>query len=620
MKRCLALLVLCAATARAQAEPERISRAYDIRFLTTEVQNFRGPAIGLEESDGDASGIPGMPSTDENGPAPVTGEFLTSAITTNFDEDSWSDDRNRIEYSEGVLYVTNTKENQDRIAKYLEMLRKRFSRRIVVEAEVLLLSPEAFAATGALPGILPADQDKALRDAAADPARGKLLTLLRAVAVNGQRVFAADLHETSYVRDYDVEIAQDAAVADPILGDLVTGAVLDVRPILANDMATVFMDSRFKMARPRGIVSFDPATSTGGTIQLPSNDVLRTKTTLSIPVGRSVLLCAGPIAGEKDWLGVVLLRVTLTGQAGTDETVSTEKRQMRMFDVSSLTAMMGDFPGPSLSMGSDEAGGGPSTAFSPPMEEGRSITPEELLAAIKENVARDSWKNVRNKLSLMGDQVVVVQSPAVLDEIAKFIAVAAPARNRIIGVEAVLVGLDEAAWTARRASLSGASPSEDALKDLLAAALKGGGVRIVSSARGAGMSDQRFHVWAGGAQAFVQDDDVEIAQGAAATDPVIGILTTGCVLDIRPTLAGDGKRIAVELRPQFNAAQSPETFDPKAVNVGKIQKIRASVFKVQTQLYVPDGGWNLVGVATGTAGGKREILAMLVRARSMEAK
>ena len=293
---------------------------------------------------------------------------------------------------------------------------------------------------------------------------------------------------------------------------------------------------------------------------------------------------------------------------------------MRMFDVSSLTAGVSDFPGPSLELGYLSEGGSPTTAFSPPQDDASPISPEQLIAAIQDNVARESWKNARNTLSIMGNQIVVVQTPAILDLIAEFLAVAAPARNRIIGVEVVLVGLDDTSWISRRAALSGASPAQDALKDLLTAASKGGGIRVVTSARGACMSDQRFHVWAGGEQAYLQDHDVEIAQSAAATDPVIGILATGCVLDIRPTLAGDGKGLHLELRPAYNASAGPETFDPKAPNVGKLQKIRASVFMVQTQMYVPDGAWVLAGVATGNDGGRRETLAMLVRARSMEAK
>lgn len=620
MKRCLAVLALCAATAGAQDEAERISRAYDVRFLTSAVEHFKGPSLDLGWSEDTGGGI-GSGVFDSEANAPITGEFLASAIVTNFDEDSWSDSRNSIEYASGVLYVTQTRENHERISKYLEMLRRRFSRRIVVESDVLLLSPEAFAASGAAPGILTAAQEKALRDAAAEAGRGRTLALLRTVALNGQRVFAADVRDTSYVRDFDVEIAEDAVIADPVAGDLRHGAVLDVLPILANDAATVLMETRFSMARPRGIGSFDAANGVVGTIQLPSRDILRAKTSAVCPVGRTLLLCSGPLASEKGWIAVVLVKPSLTGQTVGDETSSTEKRQLRMFDVSSLTASIRDFPGPRLELGypADE-GAGPSTTFVPPSDEGAGLSPEQLMEAIRSNVAKPSWSNSRNRLWQMGDQIVVVQTPAVLDEIARFLAVAAPARNRLIGVEMTVVSMDDASWSARRASLSGAAPAGDALRDLLQAALRGDGARVVSSAGGVGMSDQRFHVWAGGDLAWLVDMDVEIAQGASGSDPVVDVLRSGSCLDVRATLVGDGKRLHVEMRPSCSIAQDPEALDTKAPNVGKVQKARATTVDVRAQAFVPDGEWTLAGVTTGTAGGKRAHFATLIRARSMEAK
>lgn len=619
MKRCLAVLALCAAAAGAQDESPRTSRAYDVRFLTRSVESFKGPGLEMGWSGG--SDMIGIETSDgAEGSAPVTGEFLASAIVTNFDEDSWSDSRNSIEYSSGVLYVTQTRENHEKISSYIEMLRRRFSRRIVVESDVLLLSPEAFAAAGALPGILSAEQEKALRDAAADPARGRLLTLLRTVAMNGQRVFAADMKETSYISDYDVNIAQDAVIADPVSGDLRHGAVLDVRPILANDAATVLMETRFVLARPRSMTTFDTGVATLGTIQLPSRDIVRTKTTITCPMGRTVLLCTGPLSAEKNWIAAVLVRPTLTGEAAGDETSSTEKRQLRMFDVSSLTAGIRDFPGPALKLDVNRESSAPTTTFVPPSDEGEGMSPEALIASIQNNVSHASWSNSRNRLWQMGDQVVAVQSPAVLAEIAKFLAVAAPARNRLIGVELAIVAMDDAEWTARHAALSGASPAEDALKDLLQAALKGSGPRLVSSAGGACMNDQRFHVWTGFDQAYVQDMDVQIAQGASCGDPVIGIIESGCCLDIRPSLTGDGKRLHVDLRPNCAVAQAPEAFDTKTANVGKIQKARMACVDIGEQMFVTDGAWALAGITTGTAAGKREYYATLLRVRTMEAK
>ena len=616
MRQIVAVLLLCGIAA-AEDPPDRYRHAYDVGFLTKEVVDFPGRDISRTYD-------PGLIGTSSGGNSRggVTGDFLASAIVTNFDADSWSDSRNSIAFRDGVLYVTHTKEVHARIAEYLEMLRKRFSRRIVVDAEVILVSPAALEASGAGPGILTPEQAKALRDASADPARGSFLSTLRTVAMNGQRVHAADLRSVSYVRDYDIEIAQNAVVADPIGGNDQTGAMLDVRPLLYPDGSGVLLETRFTYLRPADMRTLDPGHPPLGTIQLPKSDVTTSRATIACPIGRTALLCAGssPVS-EKGWVVVVLAKPSLAGDAGADGTQSTEKRQMRMFDASIICATVPDFPGPSFELSSGESGMEPSTTFSPPMDAGLGLDIETLIRMVKDNVAADSWQNSRNQIFAMESNIVVVQTSDVLDEIGKFLAQAAPARARLISVEAVVVSLDEAAWATRRAALSGAAVPEAAIKELLEFASKGETARVAALARGVGMNQQRFFCWTGAQSAFVQDYDVEIAQGASCGDPVIGVLSQGFVLDVRGTLAGDGKRIQLQLRPGFVTAQEPVTWDPKAAGIGKIQKPRLQTFAVRSEPLVQENTWALTGVSSRTdAGGRRDVLVMLVRARSMEAK
>ncbi|MBI2921905.1 MAG: hypothetical protein HYY18_12535 [Planctomycetes bacterium] len=620
MRTILALFLACCA-ASAQETPERFRHAYDVRFLTRTVYDFPGPDIGTWSRSSDPSPIGLMVSDDGNSSLCVTGDFLASAVVTNFDSDSWSDDRNSIEFRDGVLYVTQTKDVHKRVAQYLEMLRKRFSRRIVVEAEVFSLSPAAYEAAGVTPGMLTPEQEKALRDAAADPARGSLVTVLRTVAMNGQRVHAADLRLQSFIEDYDIEIAQEAVIADPVTGTAKTGAVLDVRPVLAPDAASVLLETRFTLARPGPMRSFDPGAAPLGTIQLPSREILRSRATVACPVGRTALLCSGNGGpSDKGWVFAVLIRSSLAGDGGADATESTEKRQMRMFDVSLLCADVQDFPGPSFDLDFSDAGSEPTTTFVPPEDAGVGLDVEQVVEILKDNVARDSWSNSRNQISAMGNQVVVVQTPEVLAQIDEFLALAAPQRARMISVEAVVVSMEEATWAARRAALSGAAPAEADLKSLLDAAAKGEGAKIAGAARGMGMNRQRFHCLCGGEMRFVQDDDVEIAERSCATDPVIGSLLQGCILDVRGTLAGDGKKIQLSLRPGYLTAAAPAAFDTKAPHVSKIEKIRTNGLQVRNEPIVPENAWTLAGISSHTDGGRREVLALLVRARSMEAK
>jgi hypothetical protein len=612
MKRLPVLLALCGLAAA--EEPERVRQAYDVRFLTRTMEDFQGPSLDAEA----ARSIFTIDESVED--RALTGEFLASAIVTNFDEDSWSDARNSIEFRDGVLYVTQTKENHASIAEYLEMLRRRFSRRVLVEGDVLLLSPAAFAATGAAPGLLAPATEAALRDAAADGGKGRTASILRAIAMNGQRVYAADVVEETYVRDYDIEIAQAASVADPVTGTIASGAVLDVRPVLSPDGATAMLEVRFAFTVPGATESFEPAAPPLGTLQLPRRRNLRCKSTVQCPMGRTVLLCAGSGQdADGSRVAAVLVRPTLVGGAAGDSTESKEKRQMRIFDVSSLCSPVRDFPGSALEI-VDTGIGSPTTSFVPPSDEGISLDPEALIETVRANVAKNSWSNSRNKIWTMGTQVVVVQTPEVLKEIGEFLAVAVPQRAKMVGIEAVVVALTDAGWEARRQALTAGIPAEADLRSLMESAAQGGDARIAAAAAAVGMNDQRFHMWAGRDRAYVQDYDVEIAQSASATDPVVGWLRDGLVLDVRPMSGGDGKQLQLELRPAFVEAGDFETIDAKAPNVGRIQRVRAARFAPFMQPLVAENTWALLSTATCRFQGRRETLILLARARSMEAK
>ena len=612
----LAVLALTAGAAIAQEEG-RTRETYDVRFLTIQVLDFRGPDLDI--------GFPGSFPDDDPDPGgtssaaePLNGNFLVDAIRVNFDEDSWADARNSIRFDAGLITVTQTRATHAKIAAYLEMLRKRFARRIVVEGDVLRLTPEAFAAAGAGPGLLTPAQEKALRDAAEDPKRGATVTSLRTIAMNGQRVFAAEIRRQLIVGDIEVFLSEKDAIPETESGEVRSGAVLDIRPILSPDALQVVLEARFALVQLKDVRTFELGAGTPGRVQLPSRDNLRAKCTVGCPLGRSVLLCAGSDGGKTTLL---LVRPTLAGEAVDGRPDSTEKRQLRIYDVALLTTPTMDFPGPDLELAPPE-GADPTTTFVPPSGEGFALTPEQVQVLVRNNVSPATWKNTRNRIGMSGDQLFVVQTPDVLDEVEKFLAAATPLRVRMVAVEAAVVAFDEAGWLKRRASLSGASPAAADVAAVLEAATRGDGGRVVATARAAGLNEQRFHCWSGPDTAFVRDDDVLVSKDGKkfATDPDIGRLLAGFCLDVMPLLTGDGDRILLELRASFVAPSTPEAFDPGGPRATRLQGLRTSRLLVENLILAGEGEWSVAGISTRNDGGRREVLAVFVRARSMEAK
>src|SRR5690606_29934708 len=63
------------------------------------------------------------------------------------------------------------------------------------------------------------------------------------------------------------------------------------------------------------------------------------------------------------------------------------------------------------------------------------------------------------------------------------------------------------------------------------------------------LNDQRGHVAVVNQTAYVRDFDVEVAQAAFIADPKIDVIQDGIVLDVRPTVAHDRKKITLMMQP-----------------------------------------------------------------------
>lgn len=112
--------------------------------------------------------------------------------------------------------------------------------------------------------------------------------------VNNGRGHVAVINQTSYVRDFDVEVAQAAFIADPKVDVIQDGLVLDVLPIILNDRKYILLNLTPTVAElQRPIPTF--TTSLAGstlpvTIQLPDLTVTQFATTVKVPDGGTVLL------------------------------------------------------------------------------------------------------------------------------------------------------------------------------------------------------------------------------------------------------------------------------------------------------------------------------------------
>ncbi len=119
---------------------------------------------------------------------------------------------------------------------------------------------------------------------------------------NTQRANLTVLNEVSYVKDYDVEIAQASVVADPVIDKIREGIVLDVRPIVSHDRRFVTLELRPTVATLiRPIRNFQTQLGVGAavTLQMPELHKESVNTTVVMPDGGTLLLGGMKFAEEK---------------------------------------------------------------------------------------------------------------------------------------------------------------------------------------------------------------------------------------------------------------------------------------------------------------------------------
>ena len=101
---------------------------------------------------------------------------------------------------------------------------------------------------------------------------------------------------------------------------------------------------------------------------------------------------------------------------------------------------------------------------------------------------------------------------------------------------------------------------------------------------------QRSHVMFLTQLAYIQDYEPQVSTLAAAYDPIIGILTHGVVLDVRPIVSNDRKYVNLELRPSLAQLQTFRLINIRpGLNI-LLQLPWVVLQKAETTVTVPDRG------------------------------
>ena len=207
--------------------PTREIRVYDVGFLVVPIEDlpcpyipseFPGVSINLDPTDEEEDGaIFGCPSVSAG--LMVKPEDLIQLIRTTIAEDSWSNTRNAIDLTGGLMMVVQKPEVHAEIERFLDGLRARRGVLVTTEAWALAVPNDQLAKL--FPRLADLGRPltveamgrvhQAIADGSAPVLRHATLT-----GFNRQRIHAASVLERAVVADSDVEIAKKASTAEPV--------------------------------------------------------------------------------------------------------------------------------------------------------------------------------------------------------------------------------------------------------------------------------------------------------------------------------------------------------------------------------------------------------------------
>lgn len=133
--------------------------------------------------------------------------------------------------------------------------------------------------------------------------RVELVTSPRITVYNTARGNLAVLNQVAYVQDFNVEIAQAASIADPIVSVTQDGVVLDVRPVVSADRRFITLELRPTIAelkRPIKEIITTLGSQNSVTIQLPEVEIQRVRTSIPMPDGGTILLGGMKVSDKQD--------------------------------------------------------------------------------------------------------------------------------------------------------------------------------------------------------------------------------------------------------------------------------------------------------------------------------
>jgi hypothetical protein len=484
-------------------------------------------------------------------------------------------------------------EARARIGALLKGLEDRCLRSLAVDVVALRLPKDAPAA--------PEAAQLAAWVAGAEAGPGLTLACLP-----GQRVTGFVGRQQTYVADYDVEVASKATITDPIVGVLPTGLSVACRATPSDAATGVRVDMDAQLALLRSLEPLDAGA--GRRLESPLVERLSARITADLEPGVWTLVDgAGSRSSGRSWAFAVRARVgaRAVGAASSGRELPTLVTARggtpteRTIDVARLTRPVL----PSIPVALDLIPSDYTPPEPPELPEPLGpLSDEALLGLLREGVAPAAWNAVGAWLELGYGTLRMRAAPEAVEGAERMLGALEAAFRWSLETDVEV--LDAPA----ELELTPGTLLEPRQSAALAAAVGSGAAARLDRVRVTSYAGARSHAVVGDERTIVADYDVEIAEQAEITRPVVLPLRTGVVVDLAPGLASTGDAATFSVR--FTRSEQVSLRNAASA-AGEIQCPEVRMLKLRLDLEVPFGRTGVVGAAL--EGGRRTVVLLTPR-------
>lgn len=450
------------------------------------------------------------------------------------------DEEGSVDEQDGRLVVRTTPAGHERVEDTLTVLRRALGRRAVVDVEEILLPPDAVSGAAADLG--------AWRES---DVRGAPRRLTLSAALGAWRSADALITRTAVV-DLDVEIAEGASIADPVVRRVSEGLRVLARPVPLTDgrvLLRIIASAADLRGEPRRMTLGQDEL---GAVELPDLDAAFVSTELLLEAGRPRVVTVARPGGARRVLVFTLRDAPWAPVGGT----------LRVFPHGGLSA-----PAPAVVFGVGEETGDPVSPWLSVLEDesdtGRRMDGDEVHDELAFVVAEQ-----------------VDEGTAEIDGVGWLLGGAMVAR----GTEPDLARVHDRLRELEQALIRHADVSIR-IEERRDGGADAGGVAALASQVAL---DTRVALAAYRSTGYVADFEVEVAQHSKIADPIVRTATAGAVANLRVSEAEAGT-YAVTLELRVAAFDGPDAVPVGATDVGTRERVLERTVYAQRDLLVRKG-------------------------------